>query len=95
MSKSDSYLLRITVVILIKEFLVDEYELDFLEKKLFPYIIKLSDDKIPNVRQACSVVIKKLERLSKNKDVIKECKSLVEELKRDKDLEVVYAITDN
>ena len=95
MSKSDSYLIRITVVILIKEFLVDDYELDFLEKKLFPYIIKLSDDKIPNVRQACSVVIKKLERLSKNKDIIKECKSMVEELKRDKDLEVVYAITDN
>ena len=95
MAKSDSYLIRITVVILIKEFLVDEYEFDFMEKKLFPYIIKLSDDKIPNVRQACSVVIKKLVRLSKNKDVIKECKSMIDELKRDKDLEVVYAITDN
>jgi hypothetical protein len=34
-------------------------------------------------------------RLSKNKDVVKECKSIVEELKRDKDLEVVYAITEN
>ena len=82
-------------VMLIREFLVDEFELDFLEKKLFPYIVKLSDDKIPNVRQACSVVIKKLMRLSKNKDVVKECKSIVEELKRDKDLEVVYAITEN
>ena len=95
MAKSDSYLIRITVVILIKEFLVDEYELEFLEKKLFPYIMKLSDDKIPNVRQACSVVIKKLARLSKNKDVIKDCKSIIEELKRDKDLEVTYAISDN
>ena len=95
MAKSDSYLIRITLVILIKEFLVDEYEFDFMEKKLFPYIIKLSDDKIPNVRQACSVVIKKLVRLSKNKDVIKECKSIIDELKKDKDLEVVYAITDN
>lgn len=95
MAKSDSYLIRITVVILIKEFLVDEYELEFMEKKLFPYISKLSDDKIPNVRQACSVVIKKLVRLSKNKDVVKECKSIIDELKRDKDLEVVYAITDN
>lgn len=95
MSKSESYLIRITVVMLIREFLVDEFELDFLEKKLFPYIVKLSDDKIPNVRQACSVVIKKLMRLSKNKDVVKECKSIVEELKRDKDLEVVYAITEN
>jgi serine/threonine-protein phosphatase 2A regulatory subunit A len=95
MAKSDSYLLRITVVILIREFLVDEYELDFMEKKLFPYISKLSDDKIPNVRQACSVVIKKLVRLSKNKDVVKECKSIIDELKKDKDLEVVYAITDS
>ena len=95
MAKSDSYLIRITVVILIKEFSVDEYELDFLEKKLFPFIVKLSDDKIPNVRQACSVVIKKLVRLSKNKDVVKQCKSMIDELKKDKDLEVVYAITDN
>ena len=95
MAKSDSYLLRITVVILIREFLIDEYELDFMEKKLFPYISKLSDDKIPNVRQACSVVIKKLVRLSKNKDVVKECKSIIDELKKDKDLEVVYAITDS
>ena len=53
MSKSDNYLIRNTVVFLIKEFLIDEYELDFMEKKLFPYIEKLSDDKIPNVRQAC------------------------------------------
>ena len=95
MAKSDSYLIRITVVLLIKEFLVDEYELDFMEKKLFPYIAKLSNDKIPNVRQACSVVIKKLVRISKNKDVVKECKSIIDELKKDKDLEVVYAITDN
>ena len=95
MAKSESYLIRITVVMLIREFLIDEYELDFLEKKLFPYIVKLSDDKIPNVRQACSVIIKKLVRLSKNKDVVKECKSIIEELKRDKDLEVVYAISDN
>ena len=93
MSKSDSYLIRITAIMLIKEFLVDEYELDFLEKKLFPYIVKLSDDKIPNVRQEGSVVIKKLVRLSKNKDVVKECNSMIDELKRDKDLEVVYAIT--
>ena len=95
MAKSDSYLIRITVVLLIKEFLVDEYELDFMEKKLFPYISKLSNDNIPNIRQACSVAIKKMVRITKNKDVIKECKSMIDELKKDKDLEVVYAITDN
>ena len=95
MSKNDSYLIRITAVLLIKEFLVNEYELDFMEKRLFPYISKLSNDKIPNVRQACCSIIKKLARLSKNKDVIKECKSIIDELKQDKDIEVVYAITDN
>ena len=95
MAKSDSYLIRITVVLLIREFLVDEYELDFMEKKLFPYISKLSNDNIPNIRQACSVAIKKMVRITKNKDVIKECKSMIDELKKDKDLEVVYAITDN
>ena len=95
MTKSDSYLIRLTVVFLIKEFLVDEYDLEFLEKRLFPYLCKLSGDKIANVRQECSVAIKKLVRLSKNKDVVKECKSLIDELKRDKDIEVVYAVTDN
>ena len=95
MAKSDNYLIRNTVVFLIREFLVDEYDLDFMEKKLFPYIEKLSEDKIPNVRQACTFVVKKLVRLSKNKDVIKECKSIIDELKKDKDLEVVYSITDN
>lgn len=32
MIKVESYLIRITVVLLIKEFLSDEYELDFMEK---------------------------------------------------------------
>ena len=95
MTKSDSYLIRLTVVFLIKEFLIDEYDLEFLEKRLFPYLCKLSGDKIAIVRQECSVAVKKLVRLSKNKDVVKECKSLIDELKRDKDIEVVYAITDN
>ena len=95
MIKVENYLIRITVVLLIKEFLSDEYELDFMEKKLFPILVKLSNDKISNVRQACTYVIKKLGRLSKNKDVIKECKAIIDELKIDKDIEVVYAATDN
>jgi len=95
MVKVESYLIRITVVLLIKEFLIDEYELDFMEKKLFPIVVKLSYDKISNVRQACTHVVKKLGRLSKNKDVVKECKMIIDELKIDKDIEVVYAATDN
>ena len=95
MSKHENYLIRITVVLLIKEFLNDEYELDFMEKKLFPILVKLSYDKISNVRQACTHVVKKLGRLSKNKDVVKECKMIIDELKNDKDIEVIYAATDN
>ena len=95
MAKNESYLIRITVVLLIKEFLIDEYEFDFMEKKLFPILAKLSNDKISNVRQACTHVIKKLGKLSKNKDVVKECKSIIDELKIDKDIEVVYAANDN
>ena len=68
MSKHENYLIRITVVLLIKEFLNDEYELDFMEKKLFPILVKLSDDKISNIRQACTHLVKKLGRLSKNKE---------------------------
>ena len=95
MIKVENYLIRITVVLVIKEFLSDEYELDFMEKKLFPILAKLSNDKISNVRQACTHVIKRLGRLSKNKEVVKECKNIIDELKIDKDIEVVYAATDN
>ncbi len=34
-SKSDNYLIRITSLLLIREFLVNEYELDFMEKNYF------------------------------------------------------------
>ena len=95
MIKVESYLIRITAVLLIKEFLIDEYDLEFMEKKLFPILAKLSYDKISNVRQACAYLVKKLGRLSKNKDVVKECKGIIDELKIDKDLEVVYAANDN
>ena len=95
MAKNESYLIRTTVVLLIKEFLKDEYELDFVEKKLFPILAKLSKDLISNVRQSCAHAVKKLVRLSKNKDVVKECKDIIDELKIDKDMEVVYAANDN
>ena len=95
MAKNESYLIRSTVVLLIKEFLKDEYELDFVEKKLFPILAKLSKDNISNVRQSCAQAVKKLVRLSKNKDVVKECKDIIDELKIDKDMEVVYSANDN
>ena len=95
MIKSDSYLIRITVTILIKEFVNDEYNYDFLEKKLFNYILRLSRDKIANVRMNCVIILKKMNKNSKNRDILKDISSTLEELKRDRDIEVIYAITDN
>ena len=46
-------------------------------------------------RRGIRIRKKKNKRLSKNKDVIKECKSIIDELKIDKDIEVVYAAVDN
>ena len=95
MIKSDSYLVRITVTILIKEFANDEYNYDFLEKKLFNYILRLSRDKIANVRMNCVIILKKMNKISKNRDILKDISSTLDELKRDRDVEVIYAITDN
>ena len=95
MIKSDSYLVRITVTILIKEFVNDEYNYDFLEKKLFPYILRLSRDKIGNVRMNCVIILKKMSKISKNRDILKDISATLDELKRDRDVEVLYAITDN
>ena len=95
MIKSDSYLIRITVTILIKEFVNDEYNYDFLEKKLFNYILRLSRDKIANVRMNCVIILKKMNKISKNRDILKDISSTLDELKRDRDVEVIYAITDN
>ena len=94
MLKSESYLIRITITVLIKEFVNDEYNYDFLEKKLFPYVLRLSKDKIPNIRMNCVIILKKMSKVSKNRDILKEISSLLDELKRDRDIEVVNAISD-
>ncbi len=94
MLKSESYLIRITITVLIKEFVNDEYNYDFLEKKLFPYVLRLSRDKIPNIRMNCVIILKKMSKVSKNRDILKEISSLLDELKRDRDIEVVNAISD-
>ena len=95
MIKSESYLIRITVTILIKEFVNDEYNCDFLEKKLFPYVMRLSKDKIANIRMNCVIILKKMNKISKNRDILKDISQLLDELKRDRDIDVLYAISDN
>ena len=78
----------------VKEFAYDEYNYDFLEKKLFPYILKLSRDKIPNIRMNCVIILKKMSKFSKNRETLKDISSSLDELKRDRDIEVVNAIND-
>ena len=72
MIKSESYLIRITITILIKEFAYDEYNYDFLEKKLFNYVLRLARDKIANIRMNCVIIFKKIQKVSKIRDIFKE-----------------------
>ncbi len=69
--------------------------MDLLERKMIPFIFKLSRDKIHNVRVNAAILLKKMSRFTKSKEINKEICSYIEELKRDTDMEVVYAINDN
>ena len=95
MKSSDSYLIRNTVTILVKEFVGDVYNYDFIERRLVPYIIKMSKDKSGNIRRNCAAILKKISKASKSKEIVKEVNGVLEELKRDRDTEVIYAINDN
>jgi serine/threonine-protein phosphatase 2A regulatory subunit A len=92
---SNSYLIRNTVLILAKEFVHDEFDNDFLERKLYPLVIKSSKDKISNVRMNAAVVLKKLLKIVRSREVLREVQSCCEELKRDIDVDVQNALIDN
>ena len=95
MKSSDSYLIRNTVTFLVKEFAGDAYNYDFVERKLLPYITKMSKDRSANIRMNCAAILKKMSKVSKSKEIVKEVNGVLEELKRDRDTEVIYAINDN
>ena len=40
-------------------------------------------------------ILKKMSKVSKSKEIVKEVNGVLEELKRDRDTEVIYAINDN
>lgn len=60
-----------------------------------PLLLKLSKDKISNVRMNTAIVLKKISKISKNKEVVKEIYSCLEELKRDTDPDVINALNDS
>jgi hypothetical protein len=68
--------------------------LDFVERKLLPVIHKLSKDSISNIRMNAAVVLKKLSTMTKTKEVISEVNSLLDELKKDTDIDVQNAAID-
>ena len=95
MLKHENYLTRITLCSIIKDFESDEKCYEFLENKLFNFIVKLAKDKVANVRVNAAILLKRINKKSKNKEILKQINSLMEELKKDKDVEVVNVIVDN
>ena len=62
---------------------------------MIPLIFKLSRDKISNVRANSAGLMKKISRVTKSKEILREINIHLDELKRDTDIEVLHAINDN
>jgi hypothetical protein len=60
-----------------------------------PIIFKLSRDKISNVRVNAASLLLKMNKVVKSKEISREIIIHIEELKRDSDQEVLFAINDN
>lgn len=73
----------------------DEFDHDFLEKRLLSFILKLSKDKISNVRMNSCFLLKKLSGISRSRDTLHEIKSALEDLRRDPDSDVLNILNDN
>jgi hypothetical protein len=65
--------------------------MDFTENYLYGLVIKLAKDKVSNLRAICAVVLKKMIKVLKKKESIAECKATIEDLKKDRDSDVVAA----
>ena len=73
----------------------DEFDHDFLEKRLLSYIIKLSKDKISNIRMNACLLLKKLSLIFKSRDTLHEIKACMDELRRDPDQDVINIMNEN
>ena len=72
----------------------DEFDHDFLEKKLSSFIVLLSKDKTSNIRTNSAMLLKRLNMISKKRDLIQEIKACLEEMRRDPDPDVVNIINE-
>lgn len=73
----------------------DGFDFDFLEKKLSSFVIVLSKDKISNIRYNSAIILKKLNMMTKKKDLLNEIKVCLEEMRRDPDPDVISIILDH
>ena len=94
MKSNSSYLIRNTVLFMIKYLIHSDINLDLLEKKLFPLIVKLAKYKISNVRMNAAFIIKKIYKILNSKELIKEIQMIIEDLRKDSDIDVINALND-
>ena len=66
-----------------------------MEKRLLTFILKLSKDKISNVRMNACFLLKKLSGICKARDTLHEIKSCLDDLRRDTDQDVLNILNDN
>jgi hypothetical protein len=66
--------------------------LEIFEKKLLPIVIKLSKDRVSNVRMNAASIFRALAGINLSKDSLKEVNAAVEELKKDKDSDVINVL---
>ena len=94
MKNNQNYLIRNTLLLLIKEFLKDENCTEFVEKKLIETLTKLSKDKMANVRMNTASIIKELKIKLKSSNLKNEVCNLIDILKKDSDIDVLNTIND-
>jgi hypothetical protein len=75
--------------------LADSSDIEFIEKKLLSLLLKLTKDKISNVRMNTAIILKKLVNITSNREVLSEINNCLEELKKDNDQDVINAINQN
>lgn len=107
MKESKSYLIRSTILLFVKvkyaiyldQFPIQEFydgdnkaNIDWVENYLFFIVLSYSKDKVANVRALAGAILKKMKNCLKNKENYEKCKAQIEELKRDKDMEVIISV---
>ena len=94
MRQSQNYLIRNTYILFLKELVNNESSTAYIEKYLFEGLIKMTKDKMSNVRLNCGLVLKKLHSKIKSNNISNELRNAIEILKKDLDIDVINTISD-